>query len=65
RAVLDKGMISGYQIVAPTEWNFHPRGVVARGLLSLPAQEIDALKRHADLFINAVDPCVGYRLEIV
>ncbi|MEW8030414.1 MAG: nickel-dependent hydrogenase large subunit [Candidatus Thiodiazotropha sp.] len=65
RAVLDKGVVAGYQIVAPTEWNFHPRGVVARGLLTLPAREIDALKRHADLFINAVDPCVGYRLEIV
>lgn len=65
RAVVDKDVIASYQIVAPTEWNFHPRGVVASGLMSLPAKEIVALKRHADLFINAVDPCVGYRLEVV
>jgi Ni,Fe-hydrogenase I large subunit len=65
RAVVREGVIAGYQIVAPTEWNFHPQGVVARGLQTLPAQELDVLKQHADLFINAVDPCVGYRLEIV
>ncbi|MES9945887.1 MAG: nickel-dependent hydrogenase large subunit [Candidatus Thiodiazotropha sp.] len=65
RAVVNKDVIASYQIVAPTEWNFHPRGVVARGLMSLHAKEIVALKQHADLFINAVDPCVGYRLEVV
>jgi Ni,Fe-hydrogenase I large subunit len=64
RAVVCNGAIAGYQIVAPTEWNFHPRGVVARGLKSLPARETDRLKQYANLFINAVDPCVGYRLEI-
>jgi Ni,Fe-hydrogenase I large subunit len=64
RAVVSSGVIACYQIVAPTEWNFHPQGVVARGLQRLPAQEIDRLKQYADLFINAVDPCVGYRLEI-
>jgi Ni,Fe-hydrogenase I large subunit len=65
RVIVRRGVIAGYQILAPTEWNFHPQGVVARGLMSLPAQEIDTLKQLADLFINAVDPCVGYRLEIV
>jgi hypothetical protein len=64
RVVVRDGVIAGYQIVAPTEWNFHPRGVVASGLKSLPARETDRLKEYADLFINAVDPCVGYRLEI-
>jgi Ni,Fe-hydrogenase I large subunit len=65
RAVVDKGVISGYQILAPTEWNFHPRGVVAKGLLTLPVTTLATLKQQADLFINAVDPCVGYRLEII
>jgi Ni,Fe-hydrogenase I large subunit len=64
RVVVRRGVIVGYQILAPTEWNFHPQGVVARGLMTLPAQEIGTLKQYADLFINAVDPCVGYRLEI-
>jgi hypothetical protein len=65
RAVVHEGVIASYQIVAPTEWNFHPQGIVARGLQCLPAHETAALKQYADLFINAVDPCVGYRLEIV
>jgi Ni,Fe-hydrogenase I large subunit len=65
RAVVYRGVIAGYQILAPTEWNFHPQGMVARGLMSLPAQEIDTLKQYVDLFITAIDPCVGYRLEIL
>ncbi|MCU7830336.1 MAG: nickel-dependent hydrogenase large subunit [Candidatus Thiodiazotropha sp. (ex Myrtea sp. 'scaly one' KF741663)] len=63
RASLTDGVISRYQILAPTEWNFHPEGVVAHGLLGLPAGDEAALRRQASLFINAVDPCVGYRLE--
>lgn len=65
RAVVDQGIIAKYQILAPTEWNFHPRGVAARGLLSLPATDAALLQAHANLFINAIDPCVGYRLEVV
>ena len=59
------GIIRRYQILAPTEWNFHPEGVVARGLLGLVADNDHLLKHYAGLFINAVDPCVGYRLEVV
>jgi hypothetical protein len=65
RAVVEHEYIAKYQILAPTEWNFHPRGLVARGLSGLPAQDAARLKTHADLFINAVDPCVGYRLELI
>ncbi|MCU7931880.1 MAG: nickel-dependent hydrogenase large subunit [Candidatus Thiodiazotropha sp. (ex Codakia rugifera)] len=65
RAVQQDGIIKSYQILAPTEWNFHPRGVVARGLQKLPAENVSFLRQQADLFINAVDPCVGYKLEII
>lgn len=65
RAVQQDGIIKSYQILAPTEWNFHPRGVVARGLQKLPAENVSFLRQQADLFINAVDPCVGYQLEII
>ncbi|MEW8506396.1 MAG: nickel-dependent hydrogenase large subunit [Candidatus Thiodiazotropha sp.] len=65
RVVVEKEKIAKYQILAPTEWNFHPRGVVAKGLGSLPAVEAPLLTEYADLFINSVDPCVGYRLEVV
>jgi len=65
RVTQQDGVIRQYQILAPTEWNFHPDGVVARGLLGLAAESEHQLRHYAGLFINAVDPCVGYRLEIV
>jgi hypothetical protein len=65
RAVQQNGIISSYQIVAPTEWNFHPQGVVARGLQQLSVESKSVLKQQAELLINAVDPCVGFHLEIV
>jgi hypothetical protein len=66
-----------YRILAPTEWNFHPRGVVAAGLEQLmdgplaaqsrPDRGADAhatLKAVARLLVTAVDPCVDYRLSV-
>jgi len=63
------GRVRGYRILAPTEWNFHPNGVVSEGLANivqdLPSGADDALLRHrAALYVTAVDPCVPYRLEI-
>jgi Ni,Fe-hydrogenase I large subunit len=65
RACLSAGVVRQYQILAPTEWNFNPRGLVAQGLLGLPCGYLPELKRQASLFIGAVDPCVGYSLELV
>jgi len=64
RVVLDGGQVQRYQIVAPTEWNFHPAGVVARGLETLTATGNDTLRRQAALLISAIDPCVGYDLSV-
>ena len=52
-----------YQIVAPTEWNFHPGGVVVRGLTGLPAARPEAAVTAAERFIHAVDPCVRCTIE--
>ena len=52
-----------YQILAPTEWNFHPQGVVARALGTLHMDSPD-LQTVAEMIINAIDPCVGYDLTI-
>ncbi len=57
--------VERYQILAPTEWNFHPEGAVARGLLGLSSTSGFDLERQASLFVKAVDPCVGYRIEFV
>ncbi|ODB98338.1 nickel-dependent hydrogenase large subunit [Candidatus Thiodiazotropha endoloripes] len=64
RAVQQDGVIRQYQIVAPTEWNFHPRGVVCQGLKSLSAKHQKQLMQQAELLIGAVDPCVGFQLEL-
>jgi hypothetical protein len=63
RVELEGERIASYRILAPTEWNFHPRGVVARALSSLKAGPRQ-LEQQARLLINAVDPCVGYELAI-
>ncbi len=64
RAVIANDRVDAYQILAPTEWNFHPHGVVAQGLVSLGSGGEAVLRRKAALWINAVDPCVGYELRV-
>jgi len=60
---LDGERILDYRILAPTEWNFHPRGVVASSLLGVGGTAAD-MERQARLVVDAIDPCVGYDLEI-
>lgn len=48
-----------YQILAPTEWNFHPRGIVADALQREPTEDL----RPAHLLVSALDPCVAWKIE--
>ncbi len=65
RVEIDQGIISNYQILAPTEWNFHPQGLAAKSLDSLTSNNNkDDLEQLAHLVIHAIDPCVGYELRI-
>lgn len=64
RAIVDGDQVSQYQILAPTEWNFHPRGVLATSLNALDATDTSTLTEQASLLITAIDPCVGYELRI-
>lgn len=64
RVEIDQGVIRRYQILAPTEWNFHPRGVAAQGLLGLREADEQTLQKQAALYIHAVDPCVGFDLQM-
>lgn len=63
-ARLDAGRVREYRILAPTEWNCHPRGILARGLAGLPAADEDLLRRWAQLLVISTDPCVAYELTI-
>ena len=64
RTRLDDGHVADYQIVAPTEWNFHPRGPLARGIEGLDADSEATLIKRAQVAVLALDPCVAYRVEV-
>jgi coenzyme F420-reducing hydrogenase alpha subunit len=60
----EKPVISDYRILAPTEWNFHPQGIVNKALSGLKG-DMDQVKQQAELLITAIDPCVAYDLVII
>ncbi len=61
RAELEGGIVTRYQILAPTEWNFHPQGPLARGLKGAAAADIE---RRAALLVHALDPCVACKILV-
>ena len=58
------GRVARYRTLAPTEWNFHPSGPLAEGLVGAAADDLAMTRQAVDLFVTAVDPCVGIQLEI-
>jgi hypothetical protein len=64
RLLLDGTQVAQYQILAPTEWNFHPQGPLATGLMHLGEGDVSTLRRRAAILIEAIDPCVAWTLEI-
>ncbi len=55
----DTTTVAHYRVIAPTDWSFHPHGVVARLLGSLDPQR-DAAR--VALLVAAFDPCVDVQL---
>ncbi len=64
RVKVRNDLVSQYQILAPTEWNFHSKGIVTQSLAKLNTKNKRELKQFSHLLINAIDPCVGYELKI-
>ena len=62
RAELARGRVSSYRILAPTEWNFHPLGLLNSALTGVPATT--ELPAQIDALLRAVDPCVDFRLTL-
>jgi hypothetical protein len=56
--------VQDYLTVAPTEWNFHPHGALAEGLVGTKAGDTAQLARIADLVALSLDPCVEYVVEL-
>jgi hypothetical protein len=69
RLSLDRAQptIDDYRVVAPTEWNFHPRGVVASALAAMPAGGDPAMRAatasRIGVLVAAFDPCVHFEIE--
>lgn len=64
RVRLEGERVIEYTLVAPTEWNFHPRGAFASLLLGAPGADAETLRRQATALALALDPCVPYQIEI-
>jgi coenzyme F420-reducing hydrogenase alpha subunit len=64
RAIVRDDRVVDYQIVAPTEWNFHPEGALVRGLEGSAVDDEHSLLRAAKLAVHALDPCVASRIEV-
>jgi coenzyme F420-reducing hydrogenase alpha subunit len=62
RVEIADGHIRRYQILAPTEWNFHPRGALALGLIESGPRQLGQILPH--LLVAALDPCVPYSIEL-
>ena len=63
-AEVAEGAITRYRILAPTEWNFHPRGPLYSGLIGEsvpPGVEPETAVRE---LVAAVDPCVACEVEL-
>ncbi len=65
---LEAGLVADYRILAPTEWNFHPRGPLVEGLeelaLGSDANVEQALAARARLIAQSLDPCVALSLDL-
>ena len=60
---LHDGLVESYEILAPTEWNFHPRGPVRHMLEAL--NDNTDLALQADMLISAIDPCVRHEVRMI
>ncbi|MGJ4946559.1 hydrogenase assembly protein HupF [Bradyrhizobium sp. HKCCYLS1011] len=56
------GQIVRSEFLAPTEWNFHPRGPVARALTGAAASMHS--RDAVEALVGAFDACVGVRVEL-
>lgn len=61
---VEDGLVKRYLILAPTEWNFHPRGAAAQALALIAGSGRRDARNLADLMITAFDPCVEYNLAV-
>ena len=60
----DNPKVLACRVLAPTEWNFHPQGEVARRVAALDAGvPASLLVPQVGLLMAAFDPCVPFQIE--
>ncbi len=57
--------VANYRVIAPTEWNFHPRGALAQAVSALPSllEAPHEARTKAQVLMAAFDPCVAFELH--
>lgn len=63
RAALDAPVLS-CQVLAPTEWNFHPQGAVARALEGMIDDPAAGGHARVEALMAAYDPCVRFEVAL-
>ncbi len=58
------GRVRAYAIVAPTEWNFHPRGPLVAALRGAAVGRGEDARRRIGRLVAAFDPCVAYTVAV-
>lgn len=58
RVELDGERVGAYQIVAPTDWNFHPQGAFVHEIIGCPVTSHDDALMAAGRLALSLDPCV-------
>ena len=56
--------VANYLTVAPTEWNFHPKGALVSALTGLKESDAERLMATVKCFVLSLDPCVEYEIEL-
>ncbi len=66
RVEMQQAVVRRYQILAPTEWNMHPKGAVAEACQALECRGLSGLSvtQAMTWVIESLDPCVPYHLTI-
>ena len=57
-----RARVAACRVLAPTEWNFHPQGVVAQYLENMVAAPSPSELQRLRLLIAAYDPCVRFEV---
>ncbi|MCL2713058.1 MAG: hydrogenase assembly protein HupF [Alphaproteobacteria bacterium] len=57
-----RGEIVAFEFLAPTEWNFHRQGPLARALGGMGIHGPQG-RRSVEALVQSLDPCVGFQLR--